>query len=320
MSRKTNNQIKMVAAIAVVLFLGASFAPQINQFIVDITGGENPFVPPTTSGLMAPQKFTLYQRGTTTAIETASVYAWYDWNGNGLVDLGAYPDGEIETLSSAATSGLVETGMEYPIGEPILYQIHKAAHEVETFSRTRSTVPAAHDGSALVVPSCFLTLTDTGQTEVHIQGQLLVTTTGTYNYVTGGDEPEVQFTHVSVTGDTGINEQAFTHWGTGKDYVGTFIGVIMTNQDFLDLQLDGYSGFFRGDANTYVWYFVDGYFNDGDTTGDERYSISCFMDISDVGSLASIGVYNGVEAKKMPIGSWNTVIGTIETIISVVDA
>lgn len=306
----------MIGAVCVVLFLGATFAPQINNFIVGLVGGENPFVP--DSGLMAPQKFTLTKRGTTTAVETADVYAWYDWNGNGLVDLGAYPEGEIETLASAATTGLVTTTLDYPIGKPVLYQVHKTGYEVETFSRIRSTVPAAHDGSALAVQSVYLTLTDTGATRISMNGELLVTSSTDYNYTLSGAEPSCEVVHTSSTADTGINEQAFTHWSTGKSYAGTFLGITMTEADFLDIVPSGYDGFFNDGTNYYIWFFVDGYWNDGDITGDERYSVYFNCDINDAGDFAILGLYNGVETKDIAIGSWTTVLGTSETDIDIV--
>jgi len=317
MSRKRNNQIKMIGAIAIVLFIGATYAPQINEFIVSITGGTNPFTPEVT-GEVAPHKFTLSKRGTTTAVETATVYAWYDWNSNGLVDLGVYPTGEIETLASAATTGLVTTSIEYPIGKEVLYQVHKAGYEVETFSRTRGSLPSAYDGSALSVQACFLTLTDTGASEIRIGGELLVTESTDYNFTLSGDEPTAEVTHVSDTGDSGITEQAFTHWGTGKDYAGTFLGLTMLQADFAKLQPKSFSGAYTDGTNYYVWYFTDGYFNDAEVTGDQRFIMSFGLEISAAGDLAIIGFYNGVEASDLELGMWNTVLGTEETNIDIV--
>jgi len=318
MSRKTNNQIKLVAAIALVLFVGATFAPQINEFIVNITGGANPFEFDPVAGEVAPHKFVLTTRGTVTALAGADVYAWYDWNGNGLVDLGVYPTGEIETLSSAATSGLVTTAVEYPIGQAVLYQVHKAGYEVETFSRIRATIPNAHDGSALSVYGCALTTTDTGATEIRIGGNLLVTESTDYNFTYSGDEPTAEVTHVSDTGDAGITEQAFTHWGTGKAYAGTFLGITMLQADFAKLQPKGFSGAYTDGTNYYVWYFTAGYFNDADVAGDQRFTMAFGMEISAAADLAIIGFYNGVEASDLELGMWNTVLGTEETNIDIV--
>lgn len=280
---------------------------------IDLLGGSV-----INDGKTAPVKFSLIKRGTATAVETADVYAWYDWDGDGAVDLGEYPEGEIETLASAATTGLVTTSLDYPVNRDILFQIHKAGYEVETFARRRTTIPASHDGSALAVANVLLSLTDTGASRVSINGELLVTATTDYNFTLSGAEPACEFVHTATTGDAGISEDAFVHWSTGKSYAGTFLGMIFLNQDFIDLKPSGYSGVFTGASNTYVWYFVDGYFNDADVVGDERYSLFFNLDISAAGDIANIGLYNGVEVDDLSIGVWNTVLGTEETGLDIV--
>ena len=313
MANYSGKQVVGVVAVTVVLaiLLGPSLIDMVS------TGSTNPFIPPTT-GEVSQHKFTLTKRGTATAVEGATVYAWYDWNKDGAVNLGEYPEGEIETLTSATTTGLVTTAMEYPIGEEVLYQIHKSGYEVETFARARASIPAAHDGSALVVPSCFLTLTDTGATRISINGELLVSGSTDYNYTLSGATPSAEVVHTATTGDAGITEKAFTHWGTGKVYAGTMLIATYTNQDFIDLKPDGYSGVFIGPTTTTVWYNVDGYFNDADVTGDERYSMFFNFDISAAGDIATIGLYNGIEVSDLNIGVLNTQLGTYEDNIDIV--
>lgn len=308
-------------AIAIILVLGCAWGLGLfkpfglqSPFGIDILSGDIRI----DSGQRSPVKFTLTKRGTSTAVEAATVYAHYDWNGNGLVDLGEYPEGEIETLASAATTGLVTTSVEYPIGADILFQIHKTGYEVETFSRSRDTVPSAHDGSALVIPSCFLTLTDTGVSRVSINGELLVTATTDYNYTLSGAEPQVEFKHTSTSTDSGINEKAYTDWSSGKNYAGTMVIATFTNDDFLDLVPSGFSGLFT-DGTTYtVWWDVAGYFNDDGVTNDEIFRSYFNMDINDAGDIATIGMYNGIEAGDLAIGIIGSALGTSETGLDIV--
>lgn len=308
-------------AIIVIVILAAAYSVGIfkplgvpSPFGIDILSGDINI----DTGQMAPQKFTLAKRGTSTAVETATVYAHYDWNGNGMVDLGAYPEGEIEELASAATTGLVTTTVEYPIGKPVFYQIHKTGYEVETFSRVRSSLPSAHDGSALVVPSVYLTLTNTYTSLVRVLGVgYLATTTPVYDWDTDSplDEPTFEFEATSVTTDAGVNEQPFTHWGTGDVYAGTVMAITMTNQDFIDLGISGWDGFFVGASNTVAWWNTAGFFDDADLSGDEVFSLQFDLKITADGDIAAIGLYNGMELKNLLVGVLNSPIATHETVI-----
>lgn len=306
---KKNNQ-KLIGVFCLALFVGVLFGPQIIQGISNLLGGNIIITPPP--GGSTPQKFYLYKEGTSTALTNVEVYAWYDWNGDGAVQLGEYPAGEIESLTSDGTSGLVTTQLEYPIGKSVYYQCHKATYETVTLERVRSSLPSAYDGSALSVPNGFMTLTDTGESRVSVDGSLLVSGSTDYNYTAGTTEPIVQFRHTSTSTDSGINEAAYTHWGNGKVYGGTFVGVVYTNQDFIDLHPDGFDGVFVGATYTYTWYWVDGYFNDNDVTGDEVFTLEFNMDITAAGDIYQIGIWNTVELDDIQIGVWGTQIGTIE--------
>ena len=318
LARKLSNTA-MIGAVVVVLIVGAYFGPQINDFIGDVMGGNiSPFDP--VSSASAPQKFTLSKRGTSTAVETATVYAWYDWDGNGMVDLGTYPDGEIEELASASTTGLVTTTVEYPIGESVLYQVHKSGYEVETFSRIRASLPAAYDGSALVVPSCYLTLTDTHTSLVRVLGVgYLVTESTDYNWSLNGADPTFEFEATSVSTDAGLNEQAYTHWGTGDVYAGTVVAATFTNQDWIDLGVTGWDGFFVGATTTTCWFNTAGYFNDADVDNDNVLGLQFDLAITADGDIATIGLYNGMELKNLLVGVLNTPIATHETNLDIDD-
>lgn len=264
------------------------------------------------NGDVAPQKFTPYKKGTTTALTSAEVYAWFDWDNDGAVDLGEYPNGEIETLSGDGSSGLVTTNVHYPVQGDVFYQIHVSGYEVMQISRKVGSLPSGYDGDAIAVPNVFLILTDTGTTRISVDGTLLVSGTTDYNYTAGTSEPVLTFRHTSTSTDAGISSPAYTHWGTGKSYSGSIVVATFTNQDFIDLHPAGYDGVHVGGATTTIWWFVDGYFNDADQTGDEVFQFDFTMDISADGDIATIGFYSDVEMKDLEIGVLNTQIGTYE--------
>jgi hypothetical protein len=306
-----------IGFVVLALVVGVAFGPQIMEYVNGLSGGT--FVPPPSSGQYAPQTFTLYKRGTSTVVTSAPVYAWYDWDGDGAVDLGEYPSsGEIETLTSDGTSGVVTTAVEYPIGADVLYQVHGSGYEVETFARVRSSIPSGWDGDALSVANVHITLTDTGTSRVSINGELLVTSTTDYNYTASGAEPQVEFKHTSTSTDSGVCEQAFTHWGTGKVYAGTMVIATFTTADFLDLVPDGYDGMFNDGTTATVWWNTAGYFNDADVTNDEIFRLYFNMDINDAGDIATIGIYNGIEVSDLAIGIIGSAIGTYETGLDIV--
>lgn len=305
----------VVGVFALAIILGAAFGPQLIDFFSNITGGT--IIPPP-SGQLAPQTFTLQKRGTSTVITDATVYAWYDWDRDGAVDLGEYPNGEIETLSSDGTTGVVSTSVEYPINQDILYQVHKSGYNVETFARMRTSIPAGWAGAALSVANVHLTLTDTGSSRISINGELLVSGTTDYNHTLSGAEPTAEFVHTATTGDAGVGQAAYTHWSTGKVYSGTMVIATFTNQDFINLKPSGMSGYFVGSSTTTCWWNVAGYFNDADVTGDERYSFFFALDISAAGDIATIGVYQGIETSDLLIGVIGSAIGTYEDNIDIV--
>ena len=265
------------------------------------------------SGQSAAMKFTPYKKGTNTAIVSVEAYAWFDWDLDGAVDLGEYPEGEIESLTGDGTSGEIATQMMYPIGSEVYFQLHSSTYEVLQIVRQINSVPAGYDGSALGVPHAFLILTDTGASRLSVDGTLLVTDTGDYGYTSGTTEPVCTFRHTATSADAGVSSPQYTHWSTGKTYSGSVVIATFTNQDFIDLHPDGYDGVHVGGAITTIWWFTNGYFNDAAQTGDDVFTLSFVMDITAAGDIATIGMYSDVELKNLEIGVLNTAIGTEET-------
>ncbi|MCK5644446.1 MAG: hypothetical protein KAJ19_26840, partial [Gammaproteobacteria bacterium] len=125
------------------------------------------------SDTVAPLKFTFYKQGTTTALTSVEVYAWFDWDLDGAVDMGEYPLGEIETLTSDGTSGLLTTQIAYPVGSDVYFQSHLASYESNVVIRNLASVPNSHDGSAMSVPNAYMMLTDTGASRCMVDAVLL---------------------------------------------------------------------------------------------------------------------------------------------------
>ena len=268
---------------------------------------------------VAPLKFTFNKQGTTTALTSVEVFVWFDWDLDGAVDMGEYPNGEIESLTSDGSSGLLTTQVAYPVGSDVYFQAHKATYESRVVVRNLNAVPSSYDGSAMSVPNAVLMLTDTGASRVMVDAVLLVTSSGDYNYTAGTNEPTINFRHTSTSTDAGIATPQWTHWGTGKSYSGTVVVATFTNQDFIDLKPSGYTGFHIGASTTTIWWFTSGYFNDADVTGDSVFELSFTMDISAAGDIATIGMYNDIELDDLAIGVLGSNgVGTGETDIDFV--
>lgn len=281
---------------------------QITTGITSLFVGKNKY-----DGETAAMKFIPYKKGTTTAIVSVEAYGWFDWDSDGAVDLGEYPLGEIETLTGDSSTGEIETQLGYPVGGEVFFQLHSSSYEVLQIVRSVSSVPNGYDGSALGVPHAFMLLTDTGASRVSVDGSLLVTSSTDYNYTAGTTEPVCTFRHTATSDDAGISSPQYTHWSTGKTYSGSIVIATFTNQDFIDLHPDGYSGVHVGGSTTTVWWFTTGYWNDADQTGDDVFLLSFNMDISAAGDIATIGMYSDVEIDDLEIGVIGSAIGTYET-------
>ena len=309
----------IVVILGVAFAMGAFGSITVGDVTIDPIGGEDPDDNVSTS--FAPHDFTIRKRGVGTALTSVPVFGWYDWNENGLVDIGniAEDEGEIEHLTSDSSTGLVSTVIEYPIGESVLYQVQASGYQVQTFSRVRSSVPSAWNGDALSVVDCSVTLTDTGVSRVSAEGNLLVTDTGDFNTTTAGTTtPQFTFRHTATSSDAGINQAAYTNWDTAKQYSGTIVAATFTNQDFVDLNPDGYDGIFVGASETTIYWNVAGYFNDAGITGDEVFLLNFNLDVTAAGDVATIGMYQGIELKNLAIGILGSAVGTYETNLDIV--
>ena len=332
--RKFSNT--QLAVFAIVLVVGGTyFAPQIMQLGEDVytfvfpgdDGGGTGYDPTMD---FASHSFILYTNGNSTVVESAAVYAWYDWDGNGLVKLGEFTGisggvlggGEIETLSSAATTGVVTTSVEYPIGEFVSYQVHKSGYEVMTFERVRSSIPNAHDGSALAVTNCHLIASADTTASVLAGTTLMVSGTTDYNYTLSGTQPMCTLRLTPAVTDSGIEGKGYTHWGTGKVYGDSFIGMAMLTADANVLGADPADWDEIVNDGTYTLFkkfFVNlpEFFYDADDTGlgiyEFKFQLGYGDGITGDGDIYQIGVWSDVLATSLGVhGNWGSADGTLE--------
>jgi hypothetical protein len=224
----------------------------------------------------------------------------------------------------------VTTGFEYPIGEFFYVQFHKSGYQSGIVKKamygTRNS-----DGSAKSLGNVAVRATDTSAADrVDSTGAgLLVTATGDYNYTTHGTAPRLTLQHTAATTDAGFSSQThpdfdsgatWTHWITGKVYASTFIGMVMTNQDAIDLdpEMDYWDERIVGASNTYFIKYVtddmDGLFYSDNDDGPAIFEWEFYFDIHADGDIASIGIYQDVEYDDALIGQWSTnYLGTYET-------
>ena len=275
-------------------------------YLIGMFGGTdvvNPFDPADPDAQYCSQYFTLYKEGTTTALASASVYGWYDWDGDGTVDLGAFEgisadgvlvNGEIESLTSAATTGLVTTAVEYPVGELVSYQIHLADYEKNTFTRARNSLPIAHDGSALSVTAIYLRLSAAGQGYASETNTGNLVTATEYAGGTYGFTPTIEIKCISNTTDSGFSEVEYYDWSNGKHYTGQFVGITMTTQDFIDGNPSGFDFVFPGASNYFMIMWVGSHFDDDGVSGDQTFALGELNMVMTADCNMTVGFYSGI--------------------------
>jgi hypothetical protein len=225
----------------------------------------------------------------------------FDWDGDGQVDLGEYPDyGEIETCT--ASSGVITTSAKYPVGFDIWFQLHASGYQVSTVKRTVPEPASGWNGeTALTVPSTSLVLLDTSITvtasAVGTAGTVSLATGTDYNYTTNGVNPTVTFRIQCATSDAGIGQAAYTDWSTGKAYHGTFFGFNVALTDKSDFTLSTEFDIIDDDGTNawYGWNIPSVIFNDAADDDDGYYEISVkFTAISGEFEILLANIYDGL--------------------------
>jgi len=280
-----------------------------------------------------------------TKVSSADAFVWFDWNQDGVMQRapfeGVYVDedteelilvnGEIDTLASGSDpSGYLVSGHEYPIGEYFYIQVVVSAYQTEVFKKIMFGSRNS-DGTPKSIGNLLLRATDSAATDsVQATGAgVLVTDSGDYNYTTYTTSPKLTFSHTAATSDAGFSSQLhpdfgdgtyWTHWGNGKEYAGTFIGMVLTNQDATDLDpdMDYWDERIPGASNTIFLKWItddmDGMFYASDDDGAAIFEWDFYFDIHADGDIASIGVYQDVELDDALIGIWGSnYLGTYET-------
>lgn len=299
--------MKMVAIGVTLVIVGGSFVGVMAQlagmnnpvgdfwFSVFGDGGELP-----TDQQYAKVALDTQKKGAEATDPATTAYVWYDWDGDGQVDRGAYPDeGEIETVG--AVSGLCTTTAKYPIGQTIWFQLHASGYQVMEISRVVPTPGAGWNGeTALTVPAAQMILLDTSisvsVTATGTGGSVaMVTSSGDYNYTTYGTSPSIDVLITCATADAGIGQSSYNHWVTGKSYHGTFLAIKMVLTEKANVVFSDYD--YIGDDGTsqwVVWDITERIFNDADLDDDGDYTLEFSLTIVGAFDWDEINIYDNV--------------------------
>ena len=301
--------IKLYAIGIVALVAGVSFIGVMGNLVWDMPnpvgnfwlniGGDDSTVPPAES--LAPIAFELQKKGAEGTHPSATAYVWYDWDGDGQVDLGTYPDsGEIETCS-LDDNNKITTSVHYPVGEQVWFQLHATNYQVLEIARTVPEPAAAWNGvDALTVPAVQMVLLETSITvSVSASGTggtvAMVTGTGDYNYTTYGTSPSIDLMITCATGDAGIGQPAYRHWVTGKSYHGSFIAIKMALTEKSNVIFSDYD--YQDDDGTSLWTVWDLnslVFNDAEVDDDGDYVLEFGLTIVGDFDWDEINIYDSV--------------------------
>lgn len=278
-----------------------------------------------------------------TKVTEEPVYIWHDWNQDGVMQRspflgivdGELLGGEIEQDSSTATYGVFTSPSEYPIGRVIWLFIDDEGEDYQmTYHKFAMTGTAHTDGTAKSIGNVFCRATDDAATYAGLVRGIAIDDGTDYNYTLNGASGEFEIRVTWATSDAGINSQTspdfysgsgpWTHWGSGKEYAPDFIGGYCSNQDATDLGLDNgdFDFFYQGASNTYFAKFLDDYdddpnlFYDSDLDSAPTFKFTFDVDISAVGELTYVGIFQGVEWSDFGRGNWNpttdaNIIGTL---------
>jgi len=285
--------------------------------------------------------------GTLIASETAAI--WCDWNGDGVMQTDVFEGynedtglvaGEIEPASSAATTALLTSPSPYPFDRDIWIFVDTGKdsggrdYQIE-YAKFVMTGSPNSDGSAKHLGTVYCRATDDGSLDyAGLIGGVAIDDGTDYNYTTNGAEADFELRIKLATADAGFKSQtnpafytgsgSYYNWVSGKDYAPTFVGMYMTNQDFIDLGMDtsDFDFVYQGASNTYVAMFMDSFdddertFYDSDDSVAPTFTISFAVDITAAGQITYIGLYQDVEWNDFVLGIWgdttdNQILGTL---------
>jgi hypothetical protein len=275
-------------------------------------------IPDNDTGAMAPISFEVQKAGAVGTHPSATAYVWYDWDGNGQVGLGAYPDsGEIETVS-LGTDNRITTGEFYPVGASVWFQLHAASYQVIEVSRKVPAPVIGWDGTtALSVSAVQMVLLDTAITvtasAVGTLGTVTIDTSTDYNSTLNGVNPTITFRITCGTDDAGIGQPSYRDWSTGLSYHGSFFAFDVALTDKSDFTVGGTAFDYIGDDGTNAWYVWDipNIFNDAGITTDGYAEITVsFTGISGAFEVLLANVYDGVLATSFSQFSFGTADGS----------
>ena len=212
-------------------------------------------------------------------LESEDVYIWFDWNGDDVMQRSTFEGivageligGEIEQTTSGASDGFFQTRNQYPIGEPINIFVDPGADDGYQKTYQTLTMYGTPDTSNVITTSDIICrATDDAITFSGLVRSVSIDDGTDYNYTLGGATGVMEVRAALATSDAGFSSQTqdnptyagngvYTHWGNGKEYAATFLGLYMTNQDATDLGIESgdFDYFYLVSSNTYCAKFLD---------------------------------------------------------------
>jgi hypothetical protein len=252
-------------------------------------------------------------RGNASAYPSATVLAWFDWDGDGAVDRGSVFEGlggEIESLSASAAAGFTTTKY-YPVGSTVFFQVSATGYETAIYPRVVSGTPDA-DG-IVTLGSIPLMLLDTSITVTISEADAgtLTTGTGDYNYTTYGTTVDLTVRVACGTSNAGIGVSDYVNWVSGYAYKGSFIGITLDVADASGLVFTtAYSGYKQVGSYVFVWWNVNDIFNDGSINDDGTFDLNIKGSIVSAFDMNTIGIYDSMLQQEFDQCAWGSADGS----------
>jgi hypothetical protein len=278
--------------------------------------------------------------------ETAAI--WCDWNGDGVMQTDTFTGydvdtglsgGELEPAASAATTAVLTSPSQYPIGVPIWIMVDTGKdsggrdYQV-SYAKVTMTGHPHTDGSAISMGVVYCRATDDAVDYAGLMMGTAVDDSTDYNYTAHGTSGTFELRCLLSTQFLGVASQtnptfyagsgSYYNWVDGINYAPTFIGFYMTTQDFIDLGADttGFDLVYQGASNTYCAIFLDSFdsnpalfYSASDTTAP-TFTFSFGVSITAAGAITYIGLYQDVKWSNFVLGIWgdttdNQILGTL---------
>lgn len=281
----------------------------------------NPSADNETVTLSARVDLDVFKRDTTTTPSGAG-YIGYDWNKNGIIEIGDKELGEGEIEKVTFSSGAFTSSLRYPADKDLYIMFpssQNSGYETQTVIRqvpSDAFGPGRTGNEAITVGDVFLTLLEDTITVTVSEEDAgtLVTSSTDYNYTTYGTTAKMTVKITLGTDSSGIGVVDYTDWsdwdGSPAKYKGTFIGIKMDAADSGNAVFSSVSGSDdQGDYSYYWWDVNELIMNTAGSSDDGTYKLEFTITVIGAFDLNSIGIYNEVLENEFGQQAWGTADG-----------